>query len=142
MTDPLERGLYEVLVTETLAEQLAAIEDRLVVTSGRVRPAEVADRIALHLGKVVERAIDAVGEDDRVEVAIAVTRDLIDRLDELVEQADATPDRPSRDGQVLRAITGRRPDGTTDEIAEPIIPLLDTTVLTNSPGEPRWGAKS
>ena len=32
-----------------------------------------------------------------------------------------------------------RPDGTAEEIEQPGIPLLDTTLLTNSPGEPRIG---
>ncbi|MGF1662775.1 MAG: DEAD/DEAH box helicase family protein [Kineosporiaceae bacterium] len=33
----------------------------------------------------------------------------------------------------------RRPDGTPEPIAAPLIPLLDTTLLTNSPGEPGVG---
>jgi hypothetical protein len=32
--------------------------------------------------------------------------------------------------------TLRRPDGTQHPITEPLIPLLDTTLLTNAPGEP------
>jgi len=62
VTEPLPPGLYEVLVTEALADQLTAIEDRLVVRADGVRPAEVADRVALHLSRVVERAIDGVTE--------------------------------------------------------------------------------
>lgn len=37
---------------------------------------------------------------------------------------------------MLHAVLGRRPDGTPDAIAEPLTPLLDTTLLTNAPGEP------
>ena len=37
---------------------------------------------------------------------------------------------------MLHAVLGRRPDGSVDSIAEPLIPLLDTTLLTNAPGEP------
>jgi len=145
VTEPLPPGLYEVLVTEVLAEQLAQIEDRLVVCAGEVRAAEVADRVALHLGRVIERAIDGAPEDQRVEVAIAVARDLVARLDELVSararSLDLAPERPVEPGSVLRSITVRRPDGTPDVIAEPLIPLLDTTLLTNAPGEPRVGSQ-
>jgi hypothetical protein len=42
-------------------------------------------------------------------------------------------------GTVLHAILQRRPDGTPQPITEPLIPLLDTTLLTNAPGEPRVG---
>ena len=144
VTDSLPPGLYEVLVTEVLAERLAGIEERLVVSTGGVRSAEVADRVALHLSRVVERAIDGVGDEDRVDVAIAVARDLVARLVELVAARARPPgvaaERPVEPGEVLRSITARRPDGTPDEIAEPLIPLLDTTLLTNAPGEPRVGS--
>jgi hypothetical protein len=36
-------------------------------------------------------------------------------------------------------VVGRLPDGRPDDIAAPMIPLLDTTLLTNAPGEPRVG---
>jgi superfamily II DNA or RNA helicase/HKD family nuclease len=143
VTEPLPPGLYEVLVTEVLAEQLAQVEDWLVVTAGEVRAAEVADRVALHLGRVVERAIDGAPEDQRVEVAIAVARDLVARLAELVavRSGDLGVERPVSPGSVLRSITARRPDGTPDVLDEPLIPLLDTTLLTNAPGEPRVGSQ-
>ena len=40
---------------------------------------------------------------------------------------------------VLRAIRRQLPDGRPQEIPKPLIPLLDTTLLTNAPGEPRVG---
>ena len=145
VTEPLPPGLYEVLVTEVLAEQLAAIEGRLVARTDGVRSAEVADRVALHLSRVIERAIDGVGDEERVGVAIAVARDLVARLDELVASRarplGLLPERPVDPGEVLRSITTRRPDGTPDAIEQPLIPLLDTTLLTNAPGEPRVGSQ-
>ena len=42
---------------------------------------------------------------------------------------------------VLRAIAERRPDGSAAPIAQPLIPLLDTALLTNSPGEPVVGSQ-
>ena len=36
----------------------------------------------------------------------------------------------------LRAVTEPRPDGRASTVDSPLIPLLDTTLLTNSPGEP------
>src|SRR3954452_24311277 len=59
---------------------------------------------------------------------------LLERLRELVAvDTDAVLAEPAT---VLHAILRRRPDGTPDEFAEPLIPLLDTTLLTNAPGEP------
>ena len=42
-------------------------------------------------------------------------------------------------GDVLRAIASLRPDGEAENVPLPATPLLDTTLLTNSPGEPRIG---
>jgi superfamily II DNA or RNA helicase len=40
---------------------------------------------------------------------------------------------------VLRAIRQKLPNGQLELIPKPLIPLLDTTLLTNAPGEPRVG---
>ncbi len=42
---------------------------------------------------------------------------------------------------VLRSITTSLPDGTAAQITQPLIPLLDTTLLTNAPDEPRVGSQ-
>ena len=63
-----------------------------------------------------------------------MARALLDRLGELVEVDPS--DAPVDPATVLHAILGRRPDGSPESIAQPLIPLLDTTLLTNAPGEP------
>ncbi len=129
----LEPGIYEVLLTAVLREHLEAFESRSRDVRA-LRSAEAADRIALHLSRQVEQSLTSIGDDDRVQVGIEVARELIARLAELVKtDTSATPVDP---GQVLHAILERRPDGTPQPIAEPLIPLLDTTLLTNAPGEP------
>ncbi len=129
----IEPGLYEQLLTEALRSELAALD-------GSLRPdrplhtAEAADRIALHLSRRIQRTLDAVGDSDRVQVGIEIARDLIARLAEIVDGELA--EAPVEPGTVLHAILQRRPDGTPQRITEPLIPLLDTTLLTNAPGEP------
>lgn len=129
----IEPGLYEQLLTEALLSELETLD-------GSLRPdrplhtAEAADRIALHLSRRIRRTLDAVGDSDRVQVGIEVARDLIARLATIVDSELA--EAPVEPGTVLHAILQRRPDGTPQPIAEPLIPLLDTTLLTNAPGEP------
>lgn len=55
-----ERGLYETLVTEALEEQLGALGGRLQARRSELHEAEAADRIALHLSRVIERAITSL----------------------------------------------------------------------------------
>ncbi|MGY6501910.1 MAG: DUF3427 domain-containing protein [Acidimicrobiales bacterium] len=126
-------GLYETLITEALRGALGDLDPALVGTLA-LDPAEAPDRIALHLARQIEQALSEVGERDRVAVGIQVARTLLERLAEMAPtDLDGSLD-PA--GEVLRAIWGRRPDGTAHEIAQPLTPLLDTTLLTQAPGEP------
>jgi hypothetical protein len=134
------RGLYEVLITEALEAQLVQLADRLVAVRGQLRAAEAADRIAMHLGRVVERAIAIVDEDQRPKVGVDLARRLIDEvIRRLPDAAALGAERPVEVADVLRSIVGRLPDGREESIEAPLIPLLDTTLLTNAPGEPRVG---
>jgi superfamily II DNA or RNA helicase/HKD family nuclease len=133
------RGLYEVLVTEAIASQLRDLGDDLRAISNGVRPAEAPDRFALHLGRIVQRAIAGVDGADRVAVGVALARKLIEQIDQSISGSEASPDAPIEPGTVLRAVLARTPDGRIETMAEPLIPLLDTTLLTNAPGEPRVG---
>ncbi|MEZ0339871.1 DUF3427 domain-containing protein [Mycobacterium sp. pV006] len=126
-------GIYEVLLTEALRTQLVPLENSARNTRP-LRKAEAADRIALHLSRQIEQSLAAVSDDSRVEVGIEVARALIARLAETITVD--TAETPIDPGEVLHAILERRPDGTARPIAEPLIPLLDTTLLTNAPGEP------
>ncbi len=130
----MEPGLYEQLLTEALRSELDSLDSRLAAVPRALHTAEAADRIALHLGRRIRRTLDSVGDADRVRVGVEVARDLIARLARIVEaELDEAPVEP---GVVLDAVETRRPDGTPAPIDKPLIPLLDTTLLTNAPGEP------
>lgn len=139
----LPRGLHEALVTQAIQEALNGLEDSLSPSARGLRAAEAADRIALHVGLVVRSALGDVREKDRVEVGSRLARRLVEQvgtaLSEVVSGLDSARDLPVEPAQVLHAILGRLPDGEPEVIREPLIPLLDTTLLTNSPGEPRVG---
>jgi superfamily II DNA or RNA helicase len=135
------RGLYEVLITEALQAELLTLSEPLEPRRSPLRPAEAADRIALHIGRVIERAIESLDEPERARVGASLARRLVDLIGESVGQNDLAPERPLASSEVLRALLGRLPDGRAETITEPLIPLLDTTLLTNAPGEPRVGSQ-
>jgi len=136
---PLDRGLYELLITAELEPRLSALHERLVVERGALHGAEAAQRIAFHLGAAIERALESVPEDDRASRGVQVARDVLARLEEDLKGSGVALDAPVQPASVLRAILGRNPDGSKAAIEAPLIPLLDTTLLTNAPGEPRVG---
>ncbi|MEZ5143215.1 MAG: DUF3427 domain-containing protein [Acidimicrobiales bacterium] len=137
----LKPGLYEELVTEALDAQLEAWGDVVEIDRGELRSADAANRIALHLAHAVERALDGVGESERVDVGIRLARKLLDQVGDLLARADVEGDRPVDPGQLLHGILRLGPDGAPRTLDQPLVPLLDTTLLTNSPGEPRVGSQ-
>jgi len=132
--DDLGPGLFESLVTEGLRAQLAAIGERLLPEQHALRGAEAPDRIAWHLSRQIQGALADVSEDDRVAVGVQLARELLARLGELV--TTDPQEMPVDPAEVLHAIRQRHPDGSPQPIEQPLIPLLDTTLLTNAPGEP------
>jgi superfamily II DNA or RNA helicase len=137
----LERGLYEVFVTEALERELGGLDSTLEPIRTALRAPEAADRIALHLARVIERAVNSISEGERSEVGLDLARRLIDLIRDLPSAAEFSAERPAAAGDVLQIIASRLPDGRPDIVSAPMIPLLDTTLLTNAPGEPRVGSQ-
>src|SRR6185503_14850946 len=103
-----------------------------------LRNAEAADRIALHLAKVVEAAIENVPDDERAEAGTRLARGIIELI--VKEGGESLASRHLVEpAKVLRSIRRQLPDGSYLQIEKPLIPLLDTTLLTNAPGEPGVG---
>src|SRR5688572_17757891 len=135
-------GLYEILVTDLLKRRMERRAEPCEVTTVPLRPAEAADRIAFHLSRVIQQVVESEPADTRAVFGIDVARALVHLLSTLVgDDAVLIGDMPVDPGLVLQAITGRLPDGTAEQIAQPYIPLLDTTLLTNAPDEPRVGSQ-
>ena len=127
-------GIYERLITDGLRAQLADLGKHMPFIERPLSSADASDRIAWHVSRQVERALLDVNDEQRVQVGLRVARALLDRLGDLVQvDWEVLPAEPA---SVLHAVLRRNPDGTPAPIAGPLIPLLDTTLLTNAPGEP------
>ena len=99
--------------------------------------AEASDRVSRHISHLLAQAIEAIPESHRAQSAVQLAADVLGHLQTLVGSSfDLQSEVPLDPGQVLQAILRRRPDGTADILERPLTPLLDTTVLTNAPGEP------
>jgi superfamily II DNA or RNA helicase/HKD family nuclease len=135
------RGLYELLITESLRARLRELGDDLETRRLPLRAADAADRIALHLGRLIQRALSAVTDDERVEVGVALAGRLIAQIGAPISTSGTASELLDTPASILRAVLARLPDGRTETIDEPLIPLLDTALLTNAPGEPRVGSQ-
>lgn len=134
----LPRGLYERLITEALEEAIDALDPNHRVLRDGLHPEEAADRIAYHVSALVRRAVSALDSRQRAEIGVRLAREITQLLASGTKGVEAG-DLLSHSGGVLRAIASLRPDGEVEKLPLPATPLLDTTLLTNAPGEPRIG---
>lgn len=138
MPGELPEGLYEALITRGLEKKLAEIDPR-VIDKRLVHRAEVPDRFALHLARAIEKSLRSVPETDRVSVGLEVLESVLDVLAGLSASDVIDLERLTAEPSMLRSVTSILPDGSPRPIVSPLISLLDTTLLTNAPKEPRVG---
>ncbi|SDJ02473.1 Superfamily II DNA or RNA helicase [Frankineae bacterium MT45] len=138
VTDELSPGLYETILDAALDERLGDVDSRLV-RRGVLRSADASDRIAQHLARLLRRALESVPDVDRAAVGVDVLRRLLSEVGAHIPQSNADDAMPLETGETLYGIGEWRPDGSVRMPLGPLIPLLDTTLLTNAPGEPRVG---
>jgi len=136
---PIPRGIYERILTELLAERVSGGDVAGEPALDALRPAEASDRLAMHVAAIMERALDAYPDSERVPEGVKIARRIVELLATDTQSRGLTIERPALPPQVLRAIQSRLPDGSVAPFEVPLIPLLDTTLLTNAPGEPRVG---
>lgn len=130
----IPRGLHERLITAALQAQLGSIDPK-TLRKANLHPADVSDRIATHVTALLRRTIEAMPQEDRVQRAILLARQLIHQINQDSSESLVPP------GEVLDAVLRVQPDGSLEPLPTPETPLLDSTILTNSPGEPRVGAQ-
>lgn len=132
-------GLYESLVTLGLQKELDALRAGVVGLSAHysaLHSAEAPDRLALHLAQVIEQVLVSLPEQERVKRGAHLVGELIRRA--LHERCrDLEAEVPDSSGSVLTEVAARYPDGSPLRLPQPVVPLLDTALLTNAPGEPR-----
>ena len=135
----LARGLHETLVTEALEARIARLDGALRAQERPLRREEAGDRLALHLARCLARAIEALPEVERVARGVALSHRIVDEIEREIGATAPSGDAVAAAGRVLHAVARERPDGRPEIIGEPLTPLLDTTLLTNAPGEPNVG---
>jgi hypothetical protein len=142
------RGLYETLLTEALDARLVRLDPRHLPSLSALPDADAADRLALHVAQVLERAVSAFPEGERARRGALLARELVgwlvDSLGIDATGSEASRDalreeRPTEPARLLTAVRALTPGGEPEMLKPPMIPLLDTTLLTNAPGEPSVG---
>jgi len=129
-------GLYESILTEGLRLKLEQVDSSHTSFLPDLQAEEAPDRLALHLSNVIEQVLAAIPADERARAGAALVGELIRRAvgGQSPELALEAPDAAAK---VLSEIAARLPDGRPDRVPAPVVPLLDTALITHGPGEPR-----
>lgn len=134
-------GLYEQLVNAALQAELSDIQRERVTKLDKLNAAEAPDRLAMYIGKLVERVVAGLNEKDRIEASRDLINKLIDVAKEYAPKANLEVDKLPEELAVLRAIYDLAQDGSGVELDLPLTPLLDTTLITNDRNEPKIAAQ-
>jgi superfamily II DNA or RNA helicase len=126
-------GIYETIISETLQQEIAElIEDRSLTRP--LKSGESSDRIAQYFEILLRRVIENIPEQDRVTRGVEIVNDLVNRITQLV--GNGGNEQIIQPANILRSIRQLRIDGTPIDFVDPLLPLRDTALLTNAPGEP------
>ena len=135
----LPTGLYEQLVNELIASQLEALDDAVHIDREPLHPSDAADRIALYVSGIVQETLADVSDARRREVAGRLSTKILQDVMETTETASLADRNLVQPLEVLRGIYRSNPDGSPARPEQPRTSLLDTTLMTNAPGEPGVG---
>jgi hypothetical protein len=138
--DDLGPGIYESILDQRLESLLAQVDERLVDTR-TLRSADAADRIAQYVAQHLRRALSSVPDSERVELGVTLARRLLNDVADTIPRGGVSESSPLDPGRMLHGIGNWRPDGSVRMPRGPLIPRLDPTLLTNSPGEPHVGGQ-
>src|SRR5690606_27016390 len=135
-------GLYERLITNGFAAQLAQETEPELLNRGRLQPTDAHDVLARHIAALTRRALRAVADhSDKGETLtrkIALANRIVAAIAQLVgedldrEQVVTTAD------ELLTAI---QPHRGAMEPPRPSTPLWTSALLVNGPGQPSVGAE-
>ena len=139
MSISLVNGLYETLITERLGLELRELAELKSIEKGALSTADAGLRFSALLSDVFCRAIQQIPEKERVEKGAQLLTALLTKIAEGYPATKAEEEFLQEPIEQLWAITGKQLDGSAKTLKKPILPLLDTALLTNSRGEPRVG---
>ncbi|NCZ71068.1 MAG: DUF3427 domain-containing protein, partial [Actinobacteria bacterium] len=135
--DALPEGIYESLISRRLAGRLTSVPQNQIQRT-KLDPVDAPDRIALHLAKQIERFLGEFEGDERLRQAQVLVESVLGGLEGRNQDSfngELLEDPVALLSQVMR----RRFDGSYGTFDQPLVPLLDSTLLTNSRGEPGVG---
>jgi superfamily II DNA or RNA helicase len=140
----VEPGLYQKLVTESLARQLDAIDPRLL-RRGRLDPSDAHEALARHLAALTRQALRRVGTktgSQQLARQITLANRLAAAIAELVDDESLADPIVTSADEILSAVAAKiGPGGRASWPDRPETPLDVSALLVNTSGGPSVGSE-
>lgn len=138
--DNLRPGLYDTILSETLAARIGNLEARrLRARLDETDPAELPDRIAEIIGEWAREVVAAAPTAERTAAALLLATGVLDMLVENHAVEGATERQLDPTLRRLIAVEPVAPTGEPIGISRPLTPLRDTVLMTNARDQPTVG---
>ncbi|MER7442297.1 DUF3427 domain-containing protein [Micromonospora avicenniae] len=137
----LQRGIYEHLITEQLAHQLAHTQE-VLVQSGKLDPADTPRALAQHIAALAERAlrVAAGADEDKLRHQVDLANQIAAAIGALSPLASAPQDQIVDAHRILYAIAAPpTPPAQPVFPSRPSTPLSTGALLVNGRHQPRIG---
>jgi hypothetical protein len=131
----LPRGLYETLLAEALGARIEQLGAGYLPLLAALPDAHAADRLAMHVAQVVESAASVLPEGHRAQRGVLGLAEAGNDTSREVLRDE----QPAPTAQMLAAVRALTSGGEPETLKTSLIPLLDTTLLTNASGEASVG---
>src|SRR5215208_3870888 len=138
----LSKGLYEQLISQALAEAIRLLDrDGLIAARQRLNPSDSHELLTRHVAGVLRRVLRGLPEKNRIEQQVLICNDLLQLLHEKHVEAAPAGEAVTSPADALLAVLQARatPDGETEVLVRPHVPLSASDLLVNARGEPRVG---
>ena len=136
MSEELQPGLYEDIVTAGLRARLELISGRLISECAPIEISEIPSRLSRHLARILLRALESMPDTERVSAGPRLVQEIISHANSMVGVDGGEIDFIDGAPRFLSEVSEILPDGSPRKLNRPLTPLVDTTLLTNISGEP------
>ena len=134
----LRPGLREALFTLSVARAVDELDESQLAEQSELANAEAPDRLSRHVAWLIADAINSLPENERAQKGARALTTLLTGST-VARRRRSRRREACRAGNILECGAQVASRWSPERIERPLTPLLDTTVLTNAPGEPAVG---
>ena len=135
MENRIQTGVYEDLITNGLRVELSNAPSSLVASEQNIDDAELPNVLNRHLSKILLRSLQSFSSEEIRALGPKLVNEVLKKAQALTGEG-YEDEEISDEPKMLAEISAKLPNGEVQRTDRPLIPISETTFLTNAKGEP------